>query len=579
MTRCHARHWDLRPFPFYPANQGLWPDGADYPTDTTLNGRASSRSLASVVEEIAREAGVTRCDTSGLFGVVRGYLQSGVETARAALQPLMLANDCDVVARDGTLVFRSRKGAAATALDPAWLARDPESDEHLRYTRGPASETPGRVHVGFLDAEADYAPVAREAALPDRHTPTVARSEFPLAMTMGEGAACVARWLQEARAGQDTVQFALPPSQQALGAGDVVSIAGAVYRIARIEEAGVRLAEAARVATASQGVSGVEDVIPARPVAFAAPVPAEMLFLDLPLLTGDEQPHAPHVAAAGNPWPGSLALYTAAQDSGYALEGLYDQPSTLGVTETALPAAQVGLLQRAVLRVAVTGGTLSSATQEALLAGANTLAIGSGAAGGWEVIQFQTAIPVTNGYLLTGLLRGQKGSWGDMPASRPVGSRVVLLDGRPRQLALPSAARGTARHFRFGPAATPMTDASYRYQVHTFEGIGLRPYPVVHLRAQDNAGDVDLSWIRCTRIDGDLWDGVEVPLGEDSESYLVRVSKAGAVVREVTVSSPVWTYPAAQIAGDVGSGSYQVSVAQISARFGAGPATALSLTA
>lgn len=66
----------------------------------------------------------------------------------------------------------------------------------------------------------------------------------------------------------------------------------------------------------------------------------------------------------------------------------------------------ITLLQRALLRVAVTGGALSSATQEAFLAGANTLAIGSGAAGGWEVIQFQTAIPVTGGYLLSGLLRG-----------------------------------------------------------------------------------------------------------------------------------------------------------------------------
>ena len=124
-----------------------------------------------------------------------------------------------------------------------------------------------------------------------------------------------------------------------------------------------------------------------------------------------------------------------------------------------------------------------------------------------------------------------------------------------------------------------MTDASYRYQVHTFEGIGLRPYPVVHLRANTGAGDVFLSWMRCTRIDGDLWDGVEVPLGEDSESYLLRVSKAGAVVREVTVTSPAWTYPAAEIAAEVGSGTYQVAVAQISARFGVGPAAALTLTA
>ncbi len=579
LGRCHARHWETRPFPFYPGNTAVWPDGAGYPTSAALNGRASSRSLASVVAEVCEASGVRHYDVSRLFGVVRGYTQAAVETGRAGLQPLMLAYGFDAVMRDGVLVFRSQGQAIDEVLAPETLARDPETDEHLRHTRAPKAALAGRVQVGFLDADADYAPLAREAGLPDDVTPTVHRSEFPLVMTSAEGAECVARWLQEARAGRETVQFALPPSQQAIGAGDVVSVNGAAYRIARIEEAGVRLVEAARVAAKATATGGTEDVIPSRPVAFAAPVPAEMLFLDLPLLSGDELPHAPHVAAAGNPWPGSIALYTAAQDSGYALEGLYQQPSVMGTTETVLPAGAVGLWQRRVLRVAVSGGTLASATPEALLAGANTLAIGSGSAGGWEVIQFQTATPVAGGYLLTGLLRGQKGSWGDMPASWPVGSRVVLLDGTPRQLGLASAARGTERHFRFGAASVPMTDASYRYQVHRFDGIGLRPYPVAHLRAESGLAGVDLSWIRCTRIDGDIWDGVEVPLGEDTESYLLRVTKAGVTLREEVVASPAWHYPAAQIASEIGSGAYQITVAQISARFGAGPAVSVALSA
>jgi len=308
-------------------------------------------------------------------------------------------------------------------------------------------------------------------------------------------------------------------------------------------------------------------------------VPAEMLFLDLPLLTGDEQPHAPHVAASGNPWPGSLALYTAAQDSGYALEDIYEQAAVVGTTATVLPQGPVGMWQRDQLRVAVASGTLSSATPQGLLAGANTLAIGDGSAQGWEIIQFQTAEPVQGGYLLSGLLRGQKGTWRDSPWAWPVGSRIVLLGARVPQLTLPSAARGTDRHFRYGPASALMSDASYRYAVHRFDGIGLRPYPIVHLRGQTLAHGLELSWIRCTRIDGDIWDGVEVPLGEDSESYLVRVSKSGLQVREDTVSDPTWTYPAAEISSEIGSGAYEVSVAQISARFGPGPAEVLQLSA
>ena len=573
--RTHVRRWDLGTFPFLPVHGG----GTDYATGAGLNGRAGSRSLAAVVAEICAACGVSHYDVSGLYGFVRGYLQSGVATGRAGLQPLMLAYGFDAVMRNGVLVFRSRQGSVDAVLDGDWLARDPETDEHLRFTRAPRATLAGRVQVGFIDADADYAPLAREAALPDDATPTLTRSEFPLAMTATEGADCVSRWLQETRAGRDAVQFALPPSRMALGAGDTITIDGGSYRISRIEESGVRLIEAARIAPQGAGGPVAEDGVPPRPVAFTAPVPAEMVFLDLPLITGDEQPHAPHVAVTGNPWPGSIALYSAAQDSGYALEGLYEQQAVLGVTETALPEGQAGLWQRRVLRVAVSGGSLSSATDEAVLAGANTMAIGSGSGAGWEVFQFRTAVPVSGGYLLSGLLRGQSGTWGDMPASWPVGSRVVLLDGVPRQLGLPSAARGTARHLRFGPATAPMTDASYRYQVHRFDGIGLRPYPVVHLRARKGAAGIDLTWIRCTRIDGDIWDGVDVPLGEDTESYLVRVRKAGAIVRETLVTEPSWTYADALIADDIASGEFKVTVAQISARFGAGPDTGLTLTA
>ncbi len=73
-------------------------------------------------------------------------------------------------------------------------------------------------------------------------------------------------------------------------------------------------------------------------------------------------------------------------------------------------------------------------------------------------------------YRLSGLLRGQAGSRGLMPDTWHPGSRVVLLNGVPGQIALPTAARGIERHYRFGPAAQPMSDPSYRYETHAFAG-------------------------------------------------------------------------------------------------------------
>jgi hypothetical protein len=208
----------------------------------------------------------------------------------------------------------------------------------------------------------------------------------------------------------------------------------------------------------------------------------------------------------------------------------------------------------------------------------NTIAIGDGLAGNWEVLQFQKAVPLAaNRLALSGLLRGQYGSRGVTPQVWPAGAKVVLLNAVPTQINLPSASRGTARHFRFGPAQQPMTDPSYRYETHVFEGVGLQPYPVAHFAVKRTTQGATISWIRCTRIDGDIWVNGDVPLGEDTEFYVLRISQNWTLKREVTVSATLWTYDAAMLAADVGTGYFDVLIAQVSARFGAGPFSKIHL--
>ncbi|WP_296431620.1 glycoside hydrolase/phage tail family protein [Yoonia sp.] len=580
--RMHANGWDPRPYPYWPGNQAMWSDGGDYATGAWLNGRATNCSLASVVAEICDRSGVTHYDVTGLFGIVRGYIVSDSGTGRAALQPLMLAYGFDAIERDGVLVFRNRRAVADYVLTPDSLALDPERDQALSLTRASAAEIAGRVQLGFVNAEGHYDAIASEAIMPDETTISVTRNELPLALTRKEGARIVARWLQEARVGRDTAEFALPPSQAQIGAGDVVALetadATSLYRIDRIEEAGLRLAQATRVdAEVDRVQRGGEQAAAMTP--FVGPIPAELLFLDLPLLTGDEIPHAPYVAATGRPWPGRIAVYGAPQDSDYALLETLGEAAIIGVTQTTLRAGPIGIWDRqTALAVTLVSGAFSSATPEALLAGANTIAIGSGAVDDWEIMQFQKAVPLSAGrFALSGLLRGQSGSWGTMPQSRSAGANVVMLNAVPTQINLPSASRGTARHFRFGPASQPITDPSYRYESYVFAGIGLRPYPVAHLRAVRTQGGAAVNWIRCTRIDGDIWADGEVPLGEDTEGYILRIAQNGTLKREVTLSSPTWAYSAANLAADVGSGAFDVSVAQVSARFGAGPFSKISV--
>jgi len=224
------------------------------------------------------------------------------------------------------------------------------------------------------------------------------------------------------------------------------------------------------------------------------------------------------------------------------------------------------------LQVRLVNGALSSRSINEVLAGANTAVIGNGTVDGWEVFQFAEAeLVAPDTYLLRQRLRGQAGSDGIMPVEWPADSRFVLLDGTPEQIDLPLNARGVERYFRYGPARRPLDDPSYRERRATFAGEGLRPYPVAHLQCTKDSDGLNIDWIRRTRIGGDSWTAPEVPLGEESERYLVRVFKDGVQLRETAVSGPHWTYGGADQSADGVTGDLRIEVAQMSAVYGTGP--------
>jgi hypothetical protein len=200
------------------------------------------------------------------------------------------------------------------------------------------------------------------------------------------------------------------------------------------------------------------------------------------------------------------------------------------------------------------------------------VAIGTGLDDVWEVFQFSEALLQADGsFGLKTLLRGQAGTEVLIPDFWPVGSKVVVMNGVPEQIDLALSARDLARHYRVGPAQRPLSDASYLHEIRAFSGVGLRPYAPCHLRSNPGvSGDLSFSWVRRTRIDGDSWSSVDVPLGEASEAYVLRVFHGAVMVREVNLSAPMWTYLAAEQAVDGVGGPCRVEVAQISQRFGAG---------
>ena len=580
MGRSYVWAWDSRPFPEFPGNLDLWSDGDNYQRGHWLNGRAMAQSLAGVVLEICERSGGALPDVRGLYGLVKGYATNDFGSARAALQPLMLVHGFDAIERDGVLSFRMRNGQVTGVIAAEGLAETEEFAGAVEAVRTPDAEVAGQVRLTFLEAEGSYALRQADASLPNAEARGVAQTDVALLMTGAEARIVAERMLAEARVARDAARFALPPSGLQYGAGDVLELASGRYRVDRVERGDHQIIDAVRI---EPGVYRPSDAADERVVLrqFAAPVPVYPLFLDLPLLTGDEVPHAPYIAATAKRWPGAVGVWVSDSDDGYVLNKTLASPSVIGVTETAIPAAQPGVWDRGPkLRVRLLGrGILATATESAVFGGANALAIGDGSADRWEVLQFRDAVLVgPNTYDLTHRLRGQAGSDGVMPASWPVGSMVVLLNRNIRQLDLASSARGVEKYYRIGALTRGAADPATVLRVAAFEGNGLRPYPVCHMGRRVNGdGSVDLSWTRRTRIDGDSWTLAEVPLGENSESYVLRMRVGGLVVREVTVTQPSWVYALANQTADGALGAHQVEVAQVSARFGSGPFRTLTV--
>ena len=213
--------------------------------------------------------------------------------------------------------------------------------------------------------------------------------------------------------------------------------------------------------------------------------------------------------------------------------------------------------------------------QTILLAGRNAIAIQT-LNGGWEIAQFESAEEVAAGqWRLSGLLRGQGGTEDAMAAGAEAGARAVLLNDAVVPVGLRASEIGLNLQLRIGPAGRPFIDR-YFETVTAAGGVRARlPLSPVHLSAMNaNAdGSIMLNWIRRTRIDGDGWDGTDVPLGEEDERYVVRIRNAGAVIWETETTAPGHTLDPAQAASlglDLPEAILDLGVVQLSVTAGEG---------
>lgn len=324
-----------------------------------------------------------------------------------------------------------------------------------------------------------------------------------------------------------------------------------------------------------------EDTL--EPAPRAVPAPPLVEIMDLPTLAdGDAAPHAPWLAAYASPFAGA-AVFRASGRSGFILDAVVEDAAVFGELAFPFYAGPVWRWDRVndLYVDVVPGAVLESREEIDVLNGANVAAIRT-PGGAWEILQWRTAeMLAPDRYRLSNLLRGGRGTEHAMGNPTAAGARFVLLDGAPVRSTLPLSERGLARTWRYGPAELPLDDESFDAAVLAVDGIGLRPLAPVHLRGRlDHAThDWHLGFVRRTRVDGDSWQGLDAPLGEDRELYAVHILDGDAVVRTVETTRPDLLYTAAMQIADFGAPQWTVAirVAQLSTGFGPGtPAQTLA---
>ena len=231
--------------------------------------------------------------------------------------------------------------------------------------------------------------------------------------------------------------------------------------------------------------------------------------------------------------------------------------TTYGSLGNALPATDVPFQTDTTtqLRVYLTlGGPLSSITQTEFINNTNVAIIGSPALGNWEVILFKNATIQSDGsYILDTIMRARRGT-DPFVNSHGIGESFILVERSTLAGTLLDLGLLNTERF-YKPVGVSQLVEEANISILSSTMADLKPYAPAHLAAVfDGGNNIDLSWIRRTRLGGTLNDFTgEIPLAEETESYSVdiKVGPGGNVLRTLpSVSTPVTQYDEADTLTD-----------------------------
>lgn len=548
-------------------------------------GGGSPEPLSDVITDICGFVGIeaANLDVSAVTNtLVNGYVVNDRMTARDALQPLMDAYFVDGVDTGGKIKFVLRGGSSVVTISDDDLAAHiagGDRPQKLVSTRQQELELPRYVEVTYIDPDANYTFAVQRAEKQITESEELLSIKLPLVLDKDEAKqiavkTLIALWTERTtHVAEVGIKYAyLDPTDVITVVANNVSY---TMRINEMQYSGLLLTLSMVETDAASYESedtGIE--VPTEEEEIDYPGPTLLVLIDCPLVTLANNKLGVYVCTLGytSSWRGSSIFknetgtwsdldrpwLTSSRDAtiGKATDVLadvtdpwiWDEGSTVNV------------------RLLDSSDSLSSASELNVLNGSNLGILGD------EIIQWKTATEESDGsYTLSGLLRGRKGSdWAT--GSHAIGEYFVLLDETTITFQdMTVDEMDDLLYYRAASFGEHIGSGST--QSFTSEMRSLMPLSVQHVSATRNdSGDIAITWIRRTRINGDWLDGGDVPLGEDSESYSIDIMNGASVVNTLTSSTEIVTYLGADQVTDFGGlqDPVTIKIYQVSATVGRG---------
>lgn len=518
-----------------------------------------STSVQEIVSSLGAGALNVSCSTSLMGYAASGSdVQGAVETL-TAIAPVSVWDDgAQIWVQDTPLASFA---LAAQDLGATTGASKPSLFEISRQS---ASTINGTLTFSYYDITRDYQQGMQQARREGGARKT-AQLNVPVTLDSARAKAIVENKMSRAWLERASGKLQLPWRYLNLVPGTQLSIprSDEAWRVRKLTFKSMVL-EVEVVRISGTSVAPPAYAAPAGQVLAELDVPAgatHVELLDLPMLDNGLA-SAPNVVAAvagaSTGWRGASLNMSLNNGASYSAAGYATQATVIGTALTALGGASayaLDTINSVQVQLLSSAMSLHNASDDALLAGANLAMIGQ------ELIQFGSAVPLGNTiWQLSRLLRGRRGSESAI-ATHNAQEAFVLLDTQALvALSVPNGS-ATAR-----VQAQGVGDAVPVVAQLLPVGRAVQPLSPVAFTAQRQAnGDYALSWVRRSRNGWDWLDGIDAPLGEEQEQYILTLTPTHGAARQISLTAPQYTYSAANYAADgpgARAGSVQFSVVQ-----------------